>query len=44
MLKQGFVLEIIVWTDYYQKEKQKKVIIGLMTDELSGKSWQNLLD
>ena len=43
MLKQGFVLEIIVWTDYYQKEKQKKVI-GLMTDELSGKSWQNLLD
>ena len=24
MLKQGLVLEIIIWTDYYQKEKQKK--------------------
>ena len=24
MLKQGLVLEIIIWTDYYQKGKTKK--------------------
>ena len=33
MLKQGLILQIMSWTDYYQKKKKKKVI-GSMKDEL----------
>ena len=37
MLKQSLTLQIMNWTDHYQKERTRKVI-GVMKDELAGKS------